>query len=53
LVGAAPVVAMGPTTATIVGASVSTMVITVLLGVGVGMGYRWYEKKRRPSSAGQ
>lgn len=36
-----------PTTATIVGASVSTMVLTVLLGVGVGMGFRWYEKRRK------
>lgn len=36
-----------PTTAAIIGASVSTMVVTVLLGIGVGMSFRWYDQRKK------
>lgn len=42
-----------PTTAALVGASVSTIVVTVLLSVGVGMGFRWYDKKQKASAPDQ
>lgn len=48
LTGVESAVVQPAATGTIVGAAVSTMVVTVLLGVGVGMGYRWYEKRKTP-----
>lgn len=47
LIGESIVTAGGTTTGVIVGASISSMVLTVLLGVGVGMGFRWYEKRKK------
>jgi len=53
LIGAETVAVAGISTGALVGASISTMVLTVLLCLSVALGYRWIARRQKQQQTEQ